>query len=79
MMDLETDEVCIDHGDPIIAVDEENTKSFGCNKCVFERKLARPQFLTKAAKQIKERFDSLYNQLLRTLTEADILEPVVFQ
>lgn len=51
LIDYEESEVCPHHkGEEIIAMDrEETTESgqplFGCDKCVFERKLVNPVFL----------------------------------
>ena len=47
MIDYEKHEICQDHkGETIIAMETtENETKFGCNKCVFERKLTKPVFL----------------------------------
>jgi hypothetical protein len=40
LIDFETIEICPYHkGEMIIARDEANPESYGCNKCVFERRL----------------------------------------
>ena len=46
MLDYEDHELCQVHGGEVmIAVDLSDTTLYGCNKCVFERRLAKPQFL----------------------------------
>jgi len=47
LIDFEREELCAEHkGEHIIAMDTANNgKIFGCNKCVFERKLTKPVFL----------------------------------
>ena len=48
LIDYEKHEICHDHkGEAIIAMETtaDNETVFGCNKCVFERKLTKPVFL----------------------------------
>lgn len=48
------DETCQVHeGEPLIAHEQDDTSVFGCNKCVFERKMKEPVFLTYSAKDTK--------------------------
>jgi len=58
MHDFENDELCVQHtGEVTIAVDENNPDIYGCNKCVFEKRLLRPRFLVAAAKRTKRKID----------------------
>ena len=58
LVDLDSFEICPTHkNEPIIAQDS-TTNVFGCNKCVFERKINKPVFLAYQAKQTKDRIDS---------------------
>lgn len=41
----------------IIAVDADDENLYGCNKCVFERKLDKPQFLVAQAKKTKNEIE----------------------
>ena len=59
MLDYEDDELCPVHPDEVtIAVDLANSDVYGCNKCVFEKRLERPRFLVTAAKRTKKRIDA---------------------
>jgi hypothetical protein len=54
-LELEEAEICNEHsGEQIIAMDTEpandGTLTFGCNICVFQRKLAKPIFLAHQAR-----------------------------
>ena len=59
--DSESDELCAVHGgEAIIAVDRTDPTAYGCNKCVFEKRLDRPRFLATSAKLTKKRIDIQY-------------------
>lgn len=58
VVDYEQDELCDQHaGEITIAVDTANPEIYGCNKCVFEKRLQRPRFLVAAAKKVKRKID----------------------
>lgn len=62
---LEVDERCAHHAkDQHIAVDE-TTGEFGCNRCVFEKRIQKPLFIAGFARQTKTKFDELYELLYR--------------
>ncbi len=50
---------------------------FGCNKCVFERRLSKPVFLAYQARQSKQRIDERYKELTQNLKDVNNLEPEV--
>ena len=51
LTDFDEGELCpIHRGEPVIAIDDADHKKYGCNKCVFEKQLARPRFLAHQAK-----------------------------
>ena len=78
--DSESDEFCQVHGgEAIIAVDESDANTYGCNKCVFEKRLDRPRFLVTSAKRTKKRIDTQYKELVKNLDEIEKLEPDAFQ
>ena len=57
-LDLESDELCPIHpGEVIIAIDEAAKDVYGCNKCVFEKRLQRPRFLVAAAKTTRKKIE----------------------
>ena len=56
-----------------------NPQIYGCNKCVFEKKLADPRFLVAAAKRTKKMIDVQYEELVKNLDEIEKLEPDAFQ
>lgn len=59
--DFEESEICQVHvGEPNIAMDSQQNDIFGCNKCVFARKLKKPIFLAGTAKKTKARIDGKY-------------------
>ena len=79
MLEYEKDELCEIHdGEVNIAIDEKNPEVYGCNKCVFEKKLLRPRFLVTAAKRVKKRIDLQYADLVKNLEEFDNLDPATF-
>ena len=61
-------------GETTIAVDENNPQLYGCNKCVFEKKLERPRFLVAAARRIKKRIDVQHQELAKNLEEVEKLD-----
>lgn len=68
MLDYEDHELCQVHrGEVMIAVDQHDNTLYGCNKCVFERRLQRPQFLVTQAKRTKAEVDAHYNKLVENL------------
>jgi hypothetical protein len=76
LIDFDTDEICPLHkGEMLIARDEQDADLYGCNKCVFERKLQKPVFLVHQAKLTKNQIDTRYQQLTTNLSEANELEP----
>ena len=78
MAEFEKGEICPKTGEPIIAVDEKNPEVYGCNTCVFYKRLERPRFLVAAAKRTKKRIDVQYGELVKNLEEIDKLEPDKF-
>lgn len=75
----EADELCPIHaGEVTIAVDLNHPQTFGCNKCVFEKKLEKPQFLVVAAKRTKKLIDAQHVALVKNLDEIEKLEPDAF-
>lgn len=56
----EDDEVCVKHGNPIIAF-EEGDGSTLCEECVFNGHVEKPVFTAVVTKLIKKRFDSEYS------------------
>ena len=80
MLDYEDHELCqIHRGEVMIAVDEADMTLYGCNKCVFERRLKKPMFLVTAAKRTKSEIDEHYNRLADNLEKVEQLEPNAFQ
>ena len=80
MLDYEDRELCELHkGEIMIAVDVKDPTLYGCNKCVFERKLERPRFLVTEARRTKKTIDEHYNRLVTNLEEIEKLEPNAFQ
>jgi len=80
ILQYEKNELCLLHsGEVTIAVDMKNPESYGCNKCVFEKKLANPRFLVAAAKRTKKMIDVQYEELVKNLDEIEKLEPDAFQ
>ena len=65
-------------GEPIIAIDQSDNTLYGCNKCVFEKRLKRPKFLVAGAKRTKKRIDAQYEELVKNLDEIENLEPDAF-
>ena len=63
----------------MIAVDTNDETLYGCNKCVFERRLVRPRFLATHAKRTKHEIDEHYNMLVQNLEAVEELEPNAFQ
>ena len=55
-----------------------NPQNYGCNKCVFEKKLGDPRFLVAAAKRTKKMIDVQYEELVKNLDEIEKLEPDAF-
>lgn len=81
VIDLDNQEVCPDHqNEQIIAMQTVDGKLvFGCNKCVFERKLTQPVFLAYQARQTKQRIDERYKALTQNLKDVSNLEPDILQ
>lgn len=73
LIDYDKLEICPDHkGEKIIAMEtNESGFVFGCNKCVFEKKLTKPVFLAYQARQTKSRIDKSYQQLTYNLQQVD--------
>jgi len=54
LIDFDTAEICQFHkGEILIARDEIDANLYGCDKCVFERKLQKPVFIVHQAKVTK--------------------------
>lgn len=80
MLEYEDHELCqIHQGEPMIAVDTNDETLYGCNKCVFERRLTKPRFLATYAKRTKREIDEYYNTLVQNLEAVEGLEPNAFQ
>lgn len=73
---LEADEKCLIHGgrEENIAYDTQ-TGAFACNKCVFEKRILNPDFIAPFARKTKDRFDDLYDSLLKNITLIEDLTP----
>ena len=72
---LEQEEKCAMHPkEQHIAVDEDSN-TFGCNKCVFEHRISKPLFMATFARQTKKRYDDMYEQILHKLTAVEDLTP----
>lgn len=72
---LEVDEKCHIHAkEQHIAVDD-NSGVFGCNKCVFEKRIEKPLFMAVFARQTKKKFDDMFQLLLRSMTSIEDLTP----
>jgi hypothetical protein len=70
LIDYELSEICPEHkGEKIIAMDttQDGKAIFGCNKCVFEKKLLKPVFLAYQARKTKQRIDNRYQELTYNL------------
>ena len=72
LIDFEQSETCqIHRGEMIIAVDANDEALYGCNKCVFERKLEKPRFLVAQAKKTKNEIEQKYESLVHNLEEIE--------
>ncbi len=57
---LEDNETCMRHKNEHLVAFDEETKSFGCERCVFENKYNDPKFVSWYARDVKDEFDVEY-------------------
>jgi len=79
IIDYEDGELCKTHKGQLIVAKERESDVYGCDKCVFDRMLKKPMFLTGRAKKIKTQLDVRQNDLLKNLQEMEDLQPDTFQ
>lgn len=52
------------------------TGEFGCNKCVFEKRIPNPLFIAGFARRTKFRYDELYEELFNHIQSSSEYTPV---
>jgi hypothetical protein len=75
---LEVNEKCPNHPkEPNIAVEQDDTKVFACNKCVFDKRIKKPLFIAKFARDIKAEYDEMYESLVIHISHIEDLTPTL--
>lgn len=72
---LEDHEFCQYHkGEHLVAFDFES-RTFGCERCVYEGVYKDPKFVSWTAREIKDEFDYEYYQLLKYMGNVEEFSP----
>lgn len=56
---------------------DEESGTFACNKCVFEKRIQKPLFIATYARLTKRRYDEMYERLLKNITLVEDLTPAL--
>jgi hypothetical protein len=72
---IEEDQTCgVHRNEYLVAVDYEARK-FGCERCVFEGEDIEPKFISLAARDIKDEFDTEYFKFIENQSGIENLTP----